>query len=66
MSILPLEFAERLEAMLCNDPSEAGAILRALLTETLELVERHQPSVDTSRVRKLFLKEYKPWQPVRL
>jgi hypothetical protein len=48
MSRTPLQLTERLRSMFAEPPIQAAAQLRAVLTETLDMVEAAYPDLDTS------------------
>lgn len=52
MTHAPSDLATRIERVLTSDPKTAGALLEALVADTIELVERHMPHVDTTRARR--------------
>ncbi len=54
MPIAPPHLAARLKRALHAEPLVAIATLRALIEETLALVERHMPAVDTTEARRRF------------
>jgi len=51
MPSTPLQIAERLQSMFYEPPLQAAAQLRAILSETLDMVERAYPQLDTSYPR---------------
>lgn len=51
LSNAPDDLANRFERMLTGDPDAAVQDARRLIDETLTLVERHLPEIDTTRVR---------------
>ncbi|HXM58387.1 MAG TPA: hypothetical protein VOB72_23505, partial [Candidatus Dormibacteraeota bacterium] len=51
LALTPPDLAERLERLF-DDPHRAGAGLEALVIETLALVERELPDLDTTRARR--------------
>jgi hypothetical protein len=52
LAIAPPNFADRLEAAFHAEVAEAAAILHALVTETVDLVEAYMPQIDTSWARR--------------
>lgn len=54
MPIAPPDVAMRLKKVLLAEPLDAIATLRAVIEETLALVERHMPDVDTTEARRRF------------
>lgn len=60
LTIAPPDFADRLERLFA-DPHHAGDGLEALTAETLALVERELPDVDTTRARRWIGKRPQPW-----
>ncbi len=62
MTILPDNFAERVENLFKQDPAEAAVSLEGLIGEVVELVEREMPDVDVSAVKKNLGKRRPPWQ----
>lgn len=63
MKIAPEALGPRLDALFAKDMSEALPALERLVTETVELVERHMPSADTSAVRRRLGWRRRPWGP---
>jgi hypothetical protein len=62
MTIAPPHLSERLEALLAAEPRPAAALLEALVRETVALVEREMPQVDTSAARKRIDYHQQAWQ----
>ncbi|MGI8857261.1 MAG: hypothetical protein ACR2JW_16070 [Thermomicrobiales bacterium] len=54
MRIAPPNVATRIKQALSAEPLTAIAMLRALIEETLALVERHMPEIDTTEARRRF------------
>lgn len=52
MAIAPPRLSDRLEILLSAEPRTASTLLEALVRETIELVERHTPHIDTAAVHK--------------
>jgi hypothetical protein len=50
--VAPPDLAERLESLFVLDHSDAAKELRLLVLETVEVVERRLPRVDTAAIRK--------------
>lgn len=66
LAIRPDRFADRLEYLFHAEPRAAIAEIERLIAETVDLVEQHMPSIDTSRVRSRLGQRPTPWQPVPL
>lgn len=50
-TIVPTELNHRLDTLLWADPHTAVAAAKSLIEETLTLIDRHVPAVDTTSVR---------------
>jgi hypothetical protein len=61
MEIAPGDVAARLEGLFRQEREQALASLRALLEETVALVEAHLPEVDTSAARALLARRPQTW-----
>jgi hypothetical protein len=60
LAVAPPDVAERLERLFDN-PHRAGPALEALVVETLELVERELPDLDTTAARRWIGRRPHPW-----
>ena len=60
MEVAPENFAARLESLFLHDAAVADR-LEALVRETVELVERHMPQIDTSSARQKLGWRQQPW-----
>jgi hypothetical protein len=65
LRIAPPRLAERLEALWHAPPREAVDRLCALVAETVDLVERELPAVDTTACRKALARRDLPWTESR-
>nr|PZN28976.1 MAG: hypothetical protein DIU80_09940 [Chloroflexota bacterium] len=63
LAVAPERLAERLERIVLVEQAAAGPELAALGGETLALVERHMPQVDTAQVRRQLARRAEPWAP---
>lgn len=61
MTLLPDNFADRLEDLFRQEPAAAAVALEGLVREVLELVEREMPEIDVSAVKKQLDKRRPPW-----
>jgi hypothetical protein len=61
LTLAPDDLADRLETLWALPPAAAAASLHALVSETVALVERELPEVDTSAVRKALASRDQPW-----
>ncbi len=61
LSIAPARLGERLEALWHVPMARAAGDLRGLVAETVELVERELPGVDTAACRKALARRDEPW-----
>lgn len=61
IKIAPPDLADRLEDLFRRDMAEALPALKALVEETVALVEAHMPDVDTSAVRGLLARRPQMW-----
>jgi len=61
LSVAPPRLGERLENLWHVEPRRAAEDLHALVTETVALVERELPGVDTSACRKALARRDAPW-----
>jgi len=57
----PVQLAERTEDALRALPEEAAYELERLVAETLDVVERAMPDVDTAQVRRQLGRRDEPW-----
>jgi hypothetical protein len=62
LDIAPPDLANRLESLWTLPRAEAASALRALVAETVDLVDRELPEVDTSAVRKSLASRDEPWK----
>jgi hypothetical protein len=62
LAVAPPDVANRLERLFDN-PHRAGEGLEALVVETLALVERELPDLDTIRARRWVGRRPEPWDP---
>jgi hypothetical protein len=53
MKLAPANAADRIRTILTGDRSAAPQTLEALISETLDLVERNMPEVDTRKTRSI-------------
>ena len=65
LRLSPTHLGARLDALLAADAIAASEELERLVGETVELVERHMPGVDTSAVRRQLGARQRPWTPLR-
>lgn len=63
LEIAPPDTGPRLERLFATDMGEALPELERLVRETVELVETHRPSIDTSKVRARLGWRRRPWGP---
>lgn len=61
MTLLPENFAERIEDLFHLEPAGAAVLLETLVREVVPLVEREMPDVDVSAVTKSLGKRRPPW-----
>jgi hypothetical protein len=61
LDIAPARLGERLEGLWHVTPDAAAKELRALVSETVELVERELPAVDTGACRRALARDDAPW-----
>jgi hypothetical protein len=61
LAIAPPDLADRLERLF-DRPHWAGASLEALTAETIALVERELPDVDTTKGRRWLGRRPEPWE----
>ncbi len=61
LTLAPDNLADRLEGLWELPPAAAAMQLQALVSETVALVERELPAVDTSAVRKALASRDQPW-----
>lgn len=61
LTVAPARLADRLDALWDVTPMEAAGRLRGLVEETVTLVEREVPEVDTAAARKALTRDDKPW-----
>ncbi|MCB0044800.1 MAG: hypothetical protein KDD92_05170 [Caldilineaceae bacterium] len=66
MSIRPRNLAPRLDALFRQELDQALPELKALVTETVMLVEAEMPDIDTEPVRSRLARRHAPWQPTQL
>jgi hypothetical protein len=62
LSIVPFDFAARLDRLFSANPAEAAVELEALVSETIELVAQHMPQVDVSGVRQRIGQRKPAWK----
>jgi hypothetical protein len=62
MTIAPVDFATRLEAIFHTDSMEAALQAEALVQETVLVVEQHTPQIDTAAVRRALGRRQQPWE----
>ena len=62
MKIAPENLSVRLTHILRDPPEESVLLLKELVAETVALVEREMPDIDTSRAHKALARVYQPWQ----
>jgi len=63
MALAPPDLAARLRAVYAAPPPDAVRLLDAIIRETLTLVERHMPDVDTGELRGWFTDRRATWDP---
>lgn len=61
MEIAPANLGERLESLFASSP-QARDELESLVAETVALVEKHMPSIDTARAKRRIGWRHQPWQ----
>jgi hypothetical protein len=61
MAIVPPRLAERVEELFGAETERSGAVLEALVRDTLSLVDAHMPSVDTAPHRARLDWRQQPW-----
>ncbi len=61
MSIKPDDLADRLDSLFRLDAEPAINQLESLVADTVALVEKHKPQVDTSKVRQRLGQRQQPW-----
>ena len=61
LPIAPRNFAERLDSIWSQSLNDAAIALRALVTETVALIEHHMPQIDTAAVHKALDRDDPPW-----
>lgn len=61
LAVRPDGFADRLEALWIPELPKAAVELRSLVSETVTLVERELPAIDTAPVRKSLDRRDMPW-----
>ncbi len=64
LPVAPTNLAPRLEALFYTDIATTSKQAKALVEETVDLVEQHMPQIDTGRVRKQLGWQEQPWKPV--
>lgn len=62
LTITPLHFADRLEALFRADNVSAATHLEELVRETVRLVDEHMPQVDTNHVRAQLDWRHQAWR----
>ena len=66
MTIKPSRLFERLESVFQSDAASGTEELGHLIEETLDLIEKHMPSVDLDRQRETLVQTYPRWSvPIR-
>ncbi len=63
MNIAPQNLYKRLENLYHQEPLSTASQLKALVAETVELVELHMPQIDTSKVRRSLEGQEHRWKP---
>lgn len=61
--IKPDDLAERIEALFHTEAPRAAVLSESLVKETVILVERHMPQVDTTRARSRIGWRQQAWKP---
>jgi hypothetical protein len=61
LTIAPPNLAERIEALFASDHRAAVEEAEQLVRETLDLVDRHMPEVDTANARKRIGQRAQAW-----
>lgn len=64
MSIAPTNCADRLETLFHSDLASTATQLKALVQETVALVEQHMPQIDTARVHMMLEWPGQAWEPM--
>jgi len=59
----PPNLADRIDALFAGDSRAAGEGLESLVAETLDLVDRHLPEIDTSGLRAAIGRRHRAWGP---
>ena len=65
MAHKPHQLGERIEALFTNNMHDAVTDLEALVQETIQLVERHLPEIDTTYAKRRIGWRIEPWIPTR-
>lgn len=63
LTVLPPNFAARLESLFCDEPQIAAPNLEQLVKEILELVEQQMPQIDLTTARKKIGWRQQAWTP---
>ncbi len=66
LDVAPNNLYERLEQVYRQEPLAAATGLQELVRETVDLVERHMPEADTSKVRQALDRKEHTWSPQKL
>jgi hypothetical protein len=61
LNVAPPDLADRLDGLWTVTPAEAARALHGLVSDTVALVERELPGVDTSAARKALASRDQPW-----
>ena len=62
MAIAPANFADRLETLFHADQTSAALQLKELVQETVDLVEKHMPQIDTAKVHMMLGWQVQTWK----
>ena len=63
MHLAPERLADRLDNVFRLDPVDAGIAIERLVEETVTLVDRHMPAIDTAPARRHLGMRHHPWRP---
>jgi hypothetical protein len=66
LTITPIDFVDRLEAVFHADIPSAISQIEALVRETVALVEQHMPNIDTTSARQRLERRQVAWGPLNI
>ena len=66
LAIVPIDFADRLEAVFHADVASAIAQVESLVREVVAMVEQHMPQIDTTSVRQRLERQERAWGPLNI